>query len=222
MNRTAKTAVACGAVMCVPMVYYLYLDMRYDVSSFSAEDKLVLAVENDNISAAKKLLKSGADPEIRSRYGISAVYRAADNANTELLIMFVENGIDPNYTCGEDITLLGIACRNQDNEAVRCLLEAGADPDYSAGNCVPAIHYAAAYDKDYNYELVEMLILAGADPSSQSVSDGKIMLPYRYYYDEMKNDEDITDDDAESFAKIKDMLYRPYIEWLKVKLESEN
>lgn len=218
----SKAAIAAGVVLCVPMIYYLYLDLRYDVSDFTNEDKLVLAVENDDIKAVKKLLDEGADCEKSTRYGVSSIYRSVQLDNPGILDAFINKGADPNYTGNEKITLLGEACKQSSVDCVRILLNAGADPDYNLEEYVPALHYAAAYDKEYNYQLVRMLLDAGADPASHSVSGGKVMLPYRYYYNCYKYDTDITDADNVNYQMIKDMLYRPYIEWLKEKLEKEN
>ncbi len=208
--------------MCVPMIYFCYLDIRYEVGDFSLNDKLYLAVENNNIAAAEEFVSEGAEPCGENRYGLAAAYRAVMLDQTDMVQLFMENGADPNYTGRESITMLAIAARNQCNENARILLSYGADPNYKIEWFVPALHYAAAYDEDYNYELVEMLVNAGADPASESMSEGKIMLPYRYYYNEHKTDEDISAAEEERFQKIKDILYRPYIDWLKIKLESEN
>lgn len=211
-----------ACILCLPMIYYFYLDIRYEVSEFTLNDKLYLAAENRNISAARTLIDDGADPEGENRYGRSAIYRAVMLDDTQMLELYLEMGADPNYTGSEDITLLSVACRNQCNEAVKMLLASGADPDYRTDLFVPALHYAAANDKDYNAELAEMLVNAGADTDSAAVREGKVMLPYRYYFDEYTEDEDITEEDEANFQRIKDILYRPYIEWLMDKMTAEN
>ncbi len=214
--------ITLGVVMCLPMIYYFYLDIRYDVSEFTENDKLYLAAENKNQKAAVKFIAQGADPAGETRYGMSAVYRSAMLDDAEMLKIYLEKGVDPNHTGGEGITLIAVACRNGNNEMAAMLLEAGADPDYRSDIFVPALHYAAANDKDYNAELVRMLIEAGADPASVAYRRGKTMLPYRYYFDEYYDDDDITAEDEANFAEIKDMLYKPYITWLNEKMVSEN
>ncbi len=220
IKKWTVRGVASGVLLCIPMIYYLYLDLRYDVSSFTLNDKLYLAAENMNIKAAEKLIADGADPGGDNRYGLTAVYRAVMLDDTDMTRLFLEWGINPNGASGQDMTMLSVAAGNQCNENVKLLLDAGADPDYRTDMYVPALHYAALNDEDYNDELVSMLIKAGADPSSQASVGGKVMLPYRYYFDEHENDEDITAEEEERFSRIHEMLYPEYIVWLMDKMEN--
>ncbi len=213
---------AAGVIMCLPMIYYIYLDIRYDVGDFSVNDKLYLAAENKNHSAARTLLSEGGEADGVNRYGRTALYRAVMLDDTEMVGLFLECGADPNLAGEERVTPLGRAAQNGCTENVRLLLDAGADPDYMTDKYPSALNCAAAYDEDYNAELVRLLINAGADPAAQSVRNGKIMLPYRYYYDRHKAAEDITDEEEQRYSEISDMLYEPYIKWLKEKMESEN
>lgn len=221
-KKIMNFGIPCGIIACLPMIYYIYADIRYDAGNFTLNDKLYLAAENKNLNAAKRFIGEGADPWGENRYDLPAVYRAVMLDDTDMLSFFLEKGDDPNYTCGETITLLSVAAKNQCAENVRILLDAGADPDYLPDYYVPALHYAAQNDSGYNAELVEMLVNAGADPSSTALVEGKVMLPYRYYYDRRKLDDDITEQEEQDYEKIKDMLYRPYIDWLVDKMTSEN
>ncbi len=221
-TKAASWATAIGVVCCIPMLYYFYADIRYGVGDFSNNDKLYLAAENKNIDAAEFFVSEGADPQGENRYGRSAIYRAVELDNTQMVRLFLNNGCDPNYTAEEKVTLLGIACRNQSMDNVRMLLEAGAKPDYNIDSYVPAIHYACAYDEGYNAELIALLLEYGADPASKSYRNGKVMLPFRYYFDRHYDDDELTDEDELNYAKIEEMLYEPYIEWLNEKLIAEN
>lgn len=223
LGKALKWTAAAGIIMCLPMVYYFYLDIRYQVGDFSVNDKLYLAAENKNHSAAHTLLSEGGEPDGENRYGRTALYRAVMLDDTEMVELLLESGADPDHTGNERLTPLGRAAENGCTENVRLLLAAGADPDYMTDKYPSALSCAAAYDENYNSELVRLLIDAGADPASQSVQGGKIMLPYRYYYDRHKADEGtITEEEEQRYVEISDMLYEPYIKWLKTKMESEN
>lgn len=221
-KKLMNAAIPIGIIACLPMIYYFYADIRYDAGDFSVNDKLYLAAENKNLKAAEKFIAEGGDPWGENRYKLPAVYRAVMLDDTDMLKLFLKSGDDPNYTCGETITLLSVAAKNQCIKNVEILLQAGADPDYLPDFYVPALHYAAQNDSGYNSELVAMLLNAGADPASTAMVDGKVMLPYRYYYDRRKYDYDITPEEEESYERIKDMLYKPYIDWLVEKMTSEN
>ncbi|MDE6594134.1 MAG: ankyrin repeat domain-containing protein [Oscillospiraceae bacterium] len=210
-----------GILCCLPAVYYIYLNIRYDVGSFSDTDILYLAAENGNVKAAQNLIEKGASPDGGNRYGRTAVYRAVMLDDSEMLRLFLESGANPNGA--EDMTLLDLACKNQCNENVSLLLSAGADPDYRPDLFVPALHYAAMYDEDFNADLVELLVSHGADPASSAYRENKEMLPFRYYFDEYVAKEETLDyEERQRYERIEELLYRPYIEWLKVKMESEN
>ena len=210
-----------GILCCLPGIYYIYLNIRYDVGSFSDTDILYLAAENNNIKAAENLIKRGAAPDGSNRYGRTAIYRAVMLDDSEMVKLFLESGSDPNTA--EDMTLLAVACKNQCNENVSLLLSAGADPDYRTDLFVPALHYAASYDDDFNAELVDMLLGAGADPASSAFREGKEMLPFRYYFDEYIAIKDsIEPEQLARYEQIREQLYTPYIEWLKVKMETDN
>lgn len=229
-NEKLKKALApliCAAVvMCIPMFYYFYLDIKYDAGSFSLNDKLYLAVENNNFKVAKALVNEGAEPCGENRYGRTALYRAVMLSENDIMGLLLENGGDPNFTGDESTTMLAEACRNQNNEGAAVLIMYGADPDYMSSRYVPALHFAAINDKGYNVELIKILIDGGADPSSVSYKDNKKMLPFRFYFDryveDIEDEDGISPEDEARYEEIKSMLYRPYIDWLMDKMITEN
>jgi ankyrin repeat protein len=222
LRKFRNYSIFAGILMCIPMLIFIYEDIRYDLRDFSLNDRLYLAAENTNLSAAKKFIKQGAEPDGDNRYGKTAAARCAEKDDTDMMELFLENGADPNSDAGEQRTLLGVAAENLSAEMTELLLSAGADPDYGEGEFVPALHLAAANDTKYSADIVEMLVNAGADPASEAVMNGKVMLPYRYYYDFHKEDDDITEAEESRFERISNVLYEPYIEWLKVKMTAEN
>lgn len=212
--RLFPFAVAGGIVMVIPMLCYIYLDIRYDASEFTLNDKLYLAAENNNIRAAESLINDGADPDGETRYGMVAAYRAVMLDRTELEMIFLAAGSDPNYSGEHHMTPIAQAAKNQSCEMAKLLIAAGADPDYMPEKYVTALHYAGMYDKDYNSELVDILIAGGADPSAEAVRDGKIILPYRYYYDEYSSDPQPTEEERLRYAEIRARLYPAYADRL--------
>lgn len=211
-----------GIILCTPMIYYGYLEIRYHISSFTAEDKLFLAAERNDYKIAAKLIDDGADPSAMCRYGISPIYRAVMADDYEAVRLYLESGADPNFTGDYDITLLGTACSQQENDIAQLLITFGADPDHCPAVFIPALHYAAMYDEGFNADLVEMLIKAGADPSSRVRRYGKEMLPFRYYFDRFEEkvfNETVTDEERAGFARIGQMLYEPYADRLGERVE---
>lgn len=218
--------VTLAIVCCIPMLYYFYLDIKYNVSEFTVNDKLYLAVENDNLSAAESLLGDGAEPTGDNRYGRAAMYRAVMLGEDDMVELLLKNGGDPNFTGDETVTMLGEACKNQDCKAAELLIRYGADPDFMSDKYVPALHYAAIYDDGFNTELIGILVDGGADPASVSYRDKKKMLPFRYYFDryvdEVYSEDGISPEDEKKYLEIEKMLYRPYIDWLMDKMINEN
>lgn len=222
LRKLRNISVLLGIAMCLPMAVYIYADIRYDLRDFSENDRLYLAAENKNRTAAAEFMEKGADPCGDNRYGKTAIARSAELDDVEMMKLFLESGADPNSPAGEHKTILGAAAENNSLEMTELLLSAGAVPDYEQEKYIPALHFAAANDKEYSADLVELLVNAGADPASKAVQNGKVMLPYRYYYDFHKADEDITEEEEARFQRIKDILYEPYMEWLKEKMTAEN
>ncbi|MGN1089920.1 MAG: ankyrin repeat domain-containing protein, partial [Huintestinicola sp.] len=173
--------------------------------------------------AAKKLMEMGADPADNCRYGISPIYRAVMEKNSEALEMYLAAGADPNYTGECNITLLGTACADGSEDIAKILLDAGADPNYGPYAYIPALHYAAMNDKGFNYSLVKLLIENGADPSARIYDHGKEMLPFRYYFDRFSDavlHGTITEAEREDFARISELLYEPYADRLVERVEN--
>ncbi|MGN1105291.1 MAG: ankyrin repeat domain-containing protein [Huintestinicola sp.] len=222
LRKLRNLSVFLGIVMCLPMAVYVYADIRYDLRNFSENDRLYLAVENKNLSAAREFVENGADPCGATRYGKTAIARSAELDDVQMTALFLDNGADPNSPAGEHKTILGAAAENHSIELTVLLLASGAVPDYETEKYIPALHLAASTDEEYSADLVEMLVNAGADPASKAMRKGKVMLPYRYYYDFRKEDDDITEEEEARFQRIKDILYEPYMDWLKEKMTAEN
>lgn len=215
LKKAFPFSICAGIVMIIPMLCYFYNDLMYDVSEFTDADLLYLAVENSNTNVAYTLLKNGADPNGSTRYGVHPLYRAVVLDNAELVRLMLESGGDPNDTGDEDMTMLSAAACNQSCEVAKLLTAAGADGNYMPEKYVSPLHYAGMYDESYNADLVDILIVAGADPSAPAVSEGRVTLPYRWFFDEYTADEDLSEQEQLRYARICERLKPAYLEWLE-------
>ena len=61
---------------------------------------LIMAIRRNNTEAAMMLLKRGADPELISFAGLSAIFYAIENANEEIIRSILRDKRDPQYLKG--------------------------------------------------------------------------------------------------------------------------
>lgn len=166
---------------------------------------LSMAAFRNSVDAVRCLIESGAVVDNGS------LFSACNFGHADVVSILLEAGADPNHTnskTGE--TPLHIAtCRGDregTTECVRFLLAAGADPMARAQNRVGTptwggayvvgetpLHLAAACG---DYEMMEMLVEAGADPDAKD-SDGHNP---RFYFARYSR--------SKERGKIKDLL--PY------------
>ena len=78
----------------------------------------------------KVLLEAGADPNLKDKYGKTAlIWASAAEGHTEVVKVLLEAGADPNLKDEDGITALMGASTGGYTEVVKVLLEAGADPN---------------------------------------------------------------------------------------------
>lgn len=108
------------------------------------------------------LLKSGADPNIRTKMGDTALHQASDNCQYKLAELLILNNADPNLQQNDGETPLHLASFKGDTDMVKLLLFHKANP--SLQNLTfgkTALHYAV----DYSYtEIISLLISYNANP----------------------------------------------------------
>src|SRR5262249_37640565 len=71
---------------------------RAAVQARPTTDQLLTAVEKSEAAAVAALLDGGADVNGANSYGLTALFMAADRANTELVKLLLARGADPNRT----------------------------------------------------------------------------------------------------------------------------
>ena len=126
-----------------------------------AADTLHEAAYKDDLAAATKLIRLGADVKALNRYGLTPLELAAENGDAAMIELLLKAGADPNGTVPGGATPLMTAARTGKVNAVRLLLAAGAKVDAKeTRRQQTALMWAAA---EGNTEVVQVLLAAGAD-----------------------------------------------------------
>jgi ankyrin repeat protein len=104
-----------------------------DVNAVSADGMAALhwAVQLDETETAKRLLDGEAKASVTNRYGITPLWLACRNGNSELVEMLLSAGADPNDRQIGSQTVLMTAARAGNSVAVKSLLQHGADVNAS-------------------------------------------------------------------------------------------
>ncbi len=84
------------------------------------------AAHNDDVAAAQRLLKSGADPKAANQFGITPLSLACTNGSAPMVDLLLKAGADPNTTLPGGETALMTCSRTGKPDAIRALLKAGA------------------------------------------------------------------------------------------------
>jgi ankyrin repeat protein len=107
------------------------------------------------------LLTSGADPNIRTKMGDTALHQASDNHKVDIARLLLKHRADPNVQQNDGETPLHISSFKGDEEMVSLLLSYKANPNIQNNlfNKTP-LHYAV----DYSYlPVISLLLTHGAD-----------------------------------------------------------
>src|ERR1051325_8999122 len=137
---------------------------RIDVNTPQADGTTALhwAVHWNDVEAAKLLLKAGANPATKNRFGASPLSEAAFAGNTELVKALLDAGADAKELATTDgETVLMTAARTGNVDVVRMLLDGGADVnarEHYKGQT--ALMWAAA---ERHTAVVKLLLERGAD-----------------------------------------------------------
>jgi ankyrin repeat protein len=120
------------------------------------------AVHWNDVATAKLLLRAGADPMARNRFGATPLSEAALTGSAELVAALLEAGADAKgLTTADGETVLMTAARAGNVEAVRMLVDRGADVnarEHYKGQT--ALMWAAA---ERHAGVVKLLLERGAD-----------------------------------------------------------
>jgi ankyrin repeat protein len=118
------------------------------------------AVRANDLDAAQRLLRAGANPDAANRYGVTPLSLAAENASASMMQALLQAGAHTTDS------ILMTASRTGNAEAVRMLLARGANANARESTLgETALTWAAA---ENHPETVRALIEHGADPNTPS------------------------------------------------------
>lgn len=138
---------------------------RKDSGMDGAYTPLFLAIINDDILAARLLLRYGADANARTYLQSTPLLEAVNRGSLQFIDLLLQHGADPNAAHVSLMTPLMLAALMDNAPLLKFLLDAGAKvdaqlpPEHEAGGCT-ALHLAI-----HNQRLaaVPALLKAGAD-----------------------------------------------------------
>ena len=110
-----------------------------EIQPKNLEEELCFAATRGDVEAVKQLLKSGANPDGRDRFGGSAIEAAATGGFTEVVKLLIQKGADVNSKGMLGGTPLILASAKGYLETVAVLLEAHADVNVRAETGVTAL-----------------------------------------------------------------------------------
>jgi ankyrin repeat protein len=123
------------------------------------------AVYDDDLGAATRLVKAGADVKAANRYGVTPLSMACTNGNGDMVELLLRAGADSNTMLPGGESALMTAARTGRVEAVNALIAHGAKVNYKEPRgAQTALMWAAA---EGNSEAVEALLKAGAELHAQ-------------------------------------------------------
>jgi ankyrin repeat protein len=119
------------------------------------------AVYRDDVKAAMRLVRGGADVKAANKFGVTPLSLACTNGDAAMVDLLLKAGADPNTALPEGETALMTAARTGNPEVVKELLASGAEVNRKeAWRGQTALMWAAA---EGHVETVERLIQGGAD-----------------------------------------------------------
>jgi uncharacterized protein len=146
-----------------------------DVNSAEADGTtpLLWAVTLNDTDLTARLLKAGANPNVRNQLGATPLVEAAFNANTEMIKTLLEARADANARGADGQTALMVVARTADLAAAKLLLDKGADPNVKeTQRGQTALMWAAANSQG---EVMRELLDRGAEVDAKS--DPDLMTP---------------------------------------------
>ena len=131
----------------------------FGVEGLAQEPQLVAAVADQNRGAVKKLIREGADVNVRRADGTTALLWAVHWDDLELIDLLLESGADPNTADDHGVTPLERASENANAEVVERLLARGAE---AAAKRVSGLTPLMTAARTGNIDVVRALVDRGA------------------------------------------------------------
>ena len=146
----------------------MWAQQRADVNAAEADGmtKLHWAARNNDLTAARALVRAGANVNAASRYGITPLTLAAENGSAPMLDLLLKAGADAKATMPEGQTVLMTAARTGKADAIKVLAAHGADVNaHENWMGESALTWAAA---ENHADAVRALLELGADANLKS------------------------------------------------------
>lgn len=124
-----------------------------------------------SVDHIRMLLDYGADIELKSSKGLTALHVAAEQNQTGAIEVLLDRGakLNARYPWGDALwTPLGLAVYYGRLEAAKLLIQRGADPHQPMGD----VTYLAAAVRGKNPVMVRFLVELGVDPNVGEISSG--------------------------------------------------
>lgn len=126
------------------------------------------AAHRNDLEAAERLVRAGADVKAANRYGVTPLTLACTNGATPMIELLLKAGADPNTATPEGETVLMTASKTGKLDAVKILLASGAEVNRKeAWRGQTALMWAAG---EGHLAVVERLIEQGAEKQARSNS----------------------------------------------------
>jgi ankyrin repeat protein len=150
----------------------LNVDVNVHLTEAPFSSALSVADKRNDVLAATKLIKAGADPDIANMSGQTVLHRAASDGHLGILALCVDAKANKEAVDEDGETPLITACKNREPGAAAFLIGAGCNVNVKDNKGKTPLHYAAARGLK---EIIRLLLAKGADYSIQD-SDGHTAL----------------------------------------------
>src|SRR5207302_2569010 len=172
MKRLALTSMVTVAI-CGVLQFACNRSSPSALQFQSREDKnmtpLMIACKNSNHASVSKLLAAGADVNIHTEAGYTALHAAAIERNAQIIQALISAGADVNSRTKNNITPLicSVGSPYSDPKIALALIRAGADVNVADVEGETALWIATT---DSSLEVMEELLKDGANPNVQPQS----------------------------------------------------
>jgi uncharacterized protein len=149
-----------------------------DYVSYDINYNLLIAAEKGYDSEVLRLLKSGADVNVRTYEGVSALMYAVQNEAFDVVKILILNGADPDLKPYNGIPALITAVKLGNIEIAEYLIRKGADVDIKDNDGITSLMYAATFN---DYDICDMLLYYDASPNLQDNEGNTALIVASYY-----------------------------------------
>ena len=130
---------------------------------------LLAAASNGDLALVNRLLKAGANPNVKNALNTTPLLEAAFHSNTEIIKALIEAGADPNLAGPDGQTPLMLVARGDNVAAAKLLLDKGANPRATESQRdQTALMWAAANNQG---PMARLLVERGADVDAKTAID---------------------------------------------------